>query len=556
MIARCSRQLAVLATAAVAGWAIGAPPPALPPGARSAAAKIDRDTLEAPIRVLASDLFEGRAPTHRGDLLSRNYLASMLEFLGLQPGAPGGRWVQPFEIVGLDTHVPALWRFAAGAKRLDLKRSEDFVAASGWQRPHAAITDAELVFVGYGIQASEFGWDDYKGADLKGKVLVMMNDDPDWDPALFGGVRRTYYGRWTYKYEEAERMGAVGAIIIHTTPSAAYPWAVVQNSFSGEQFDLPHATEGSLAVRAWTSEDASRRLAALGGFDLDALVKQAKSREFKPVPLGIRTSFAIDNTITHGETGNVLGVLPGSDPQLKDQVAVFSAHFDHLGIGKPDAHGDTIYNGAVDNASGDAQVLAIARAFAALPHPPRRSILFAFVSGEESNLLGSHFLATHPPVPIERVVADLNFDAANIFGRTHDVAEIGKGESTLDEVLTTAAALQGRIVTDEAFPEAGSYYRSDQFSFAQVGVPSLYFKAGVDYLGRPKGWGREVQNAWLRAHYHQPSDELTPDWNFDGVIEDAQLGFYAGLAVADAEQPPAWLPSAEFAHLRPPAAAK
>ncbi|MFI5168432.1 MAG: M28 family peptidase [Thermoanaerobaculales bacterium] len=550
MVGRRSFIGMVAMACSVAGVAFGAPPPAQPPGTREAAARIDRPTLEAPIRVLADDLLEGRAPTHRGDELAEVYLASMLEFLGLRPGAFGGAWQQRFAIVGVESHVPETWTFEAGAKRLALQHSDEFIAVSGWQRPEAAIHAAELVFVGYGIQAPEYGWDDYKGADLKGKVLVMMNNDPDWDASLFEGARRTYYGRWTYKYESAARQGAVAAIIIHTTPSAAYPWAVVQNSWGGEQFDLPHENDGSLAVRAWTTEDASRRLVALGGFDLDALVKQARSKTFTPVPLGVRTSLTITNSISRGQTGNVLGILPGSDPALRDQVVVFSAHHDHLGIGKPDARGDTIYNGAVDNASGVAQVLAIARAFAALPQPPRRSIMFAFTTGEESNLLGSYYLATHPPMPIERMVADVNFDAGNIFGRTRDVAIIGKGKSTLDEALVAAAALQGRVATDEPFPEHGSYYRADQFSFARAGVPGLYFRSGVDYIGRPPGWGREAQNAWLRAHYHQPSDELTPDWNFDGLIEDAQLGFYVGLAVASADQPPAWVPGSEFAHLR------
>ena len=552
MIAQKDWGIAMALAWCVAGFATAAQPLPLPPGTREAVRRIDRPTLEAPIRVLASDLLEGRAPSHRGDEMAEVYLASMLEFLRLQPGAPGRSWQQRFEIVGVDSHTPDTWTFVAGAKRLELRHTDEFIAVSGWQRPQAAINDAELVFVGYGIQAPEFRWDDFKGADLKGKVLVMMNDDPEWDPSMFSGKRRTYYGRWTYKYESAARQGAVAAIIIHTTPSAAYPWAVVQNSWGGEQFDLPHEKEGSLAVRAWITEDASRRLVALGGFDLDSLVKQARSRDFKPVPLGVRTSLTIPTSISRGSTANVLGLLPGSDPALKDQIVVYSAHHDHLGIGKPDARGDTIYNGAVDNASGDAQVLAIARAFAALPERPRRSILFALVSGEESNLLGSLYLATHPPVPIERLVADINFDAGNIFGRTKDVAITGMGKSTLDDVLIAAASLQDRVVTDEPFPEYGSYYRSDQFSFANVGVPGLYFKSGVDYLGRPPGWGRETQNAWLKAHYHQPSDELTPDWNFDGLIEDTQLGFYAGLAVANSDQPPAWNPNDEFAHLRPP----
>lgn len=530
-------------------WAVT--PLDLPAGAREAAGQIDRGALEGPVRMLADDLLEGRGPGSRGDALARVYIASVLELLGLQPAAPDGGWQQRFEIVGVTSQTPPSWSFTAGGKQLELRDQDEFIAVSGVQETSAAIAGAELVFVGYGIHAPEYRWDDLKGTSLKGKVAVVMNDDPDWDPALFEGTRRTPYGRWTYKYEHLGEEGAVAAIIIHTTPSAAYPWKVVQTSWNGEQFDLPQPSRGRLAVRAWTTEDATRRLVALGGFDLDTLVKQARSREFRPVPLGITTSLVIPTKLTRAETGNVLGLLPGSDPVLRDEVVVFSAHHDHLGVGQPDGRGDTIYNGAVDNASGVAQVLAIAKAFKALPQAPRRSILFALVAGEESSLLGSYFLATHPPMPVERMVADINFDAGNIFGRTRDVAETGKGLSTLDEVLASAAALQDRVVTDEPFPEHGSYYRSDQYSFAKVGVPGLYFRAGVDYIDRPADWGRTTANEWLAAHYHQPSDEFAPDWRYDGMIEDTMLGFYAGLAVANADQSPTWLPGAPF-HRSPP----
>jgi Zn-dependent M28 family amino/carboxypeptidase len=546
---------------AVVGWA--ATPLTLPPGAKDAARQIDKGALEGPVRMLSHDLLEGRGPASRGDMLARTYIASVLELLGLHPAAPGGGWDQRFEIVGVTSHTPPRWSFGAAGKQLELRDQDDFIAVSGIQEPSAVVAGAELVFIGYGIQAPEYGWDDLKGANLKGKVVVVMNDDPDWDPALFEGPRRTQYGRWTYKYENAARAGALAAIIIHTTPSAAYPWTVVQTSWAGEQFDLVQPSQGRVAIRAWTTEDASRRLLALGGFDLDALIKQARNRDFKPIPLGITTSLVIPTTITHGETGNVLGMLPGSDPTLKDEVVVFSAHHDHLGVGRPDARGDTIYNGAVDNASGVAQVLAIAKALTALPERPRRSILFALVAGEESSLLGSYYLATHPPVPVERLVADINFDAGNIFGRTRDVTEIGKGLSTLDTVLAGAAALQGRMVTDDPFPEHGSYYRSDQYSFAKVGVPGLYFRGGIDFIGRPASWGRTTADNWLKAHYHQPSDELTPEWLFDGMIEDTQLGFFVGLAVANAADQPTWLSGAPFQRLRwspkpasPPAPAK
>ena len=551
------RNLSLAAVLLVSTAVAGAAPPValdLPPGALQAAKAIDRPVLEGPIRFLADDLLEGRAPSHRGDALARLYVASVMESLGLRPGAPDGGWEQRFAIVGITTQAPQTWAFRAAGGEVALRFWDDFIAASGVQQPEVVIPDTELVFVGYGIQAPEYGWDDFKGADLKGKILLMMNNDPDWDPNLFAGTRRLYYGRWSYKYESAARAGAAGAIIIHTTPSAAYGWNVVQNSWTGEQFELPDAGEARVRVQAWTTEEATRRLLALAGFDLDALVAQARSRTFRPVPLGIRTSLRLANTLTRGETANVLGLLPGSDPALKAQVVVFSAHHDHLGIGKPDAKGDTIYNGAVDNATGVAQVLAIARAFVTLPTPPRRSILFAIVSCEESGLLGSAYYTEHPTFPIAATAADLNFDAGNIFGATRDVALVGEGKSTLDRVAEAAAALQGRVVTGEQYPDRGAYYRSDHFSFARVGVPGLYFKGGVDYVGREPGWGKKVGEEWGAAHYHQPSDEYSPTWNFDGMIQDAQLGFLAGLAVAQSEALPSWLPGDEFAKLRPPVA--
>jgi Zn-dependent M28 family amino/carboxypeptidase len=546
-------SLVMVLLISVVGVALAAPINLdLPSGAEGAAKVINRGTLEGSVRFLADDLLEGRAPSHRGDELAILYAASVMDALGLQPAGPNGGWEQRFEIVGITTHAPQTWAFRAGGKETSVRFWDEYIAATGVQTPEVSIPDTELVFVGYGIQAPEYGWDDFKGANLKGKILLMMNNDPDWDPKLFAGKRRLYYGRWTYKYESAGRQGAVGAIIIHTTPSAGYGWKVVQNSWTGEQFELPAATAARVQVQAWMTEEATRRLLATGGFDLDALVAEARSRSFKPVPLGIHTSLKLTNTLTRSETANVLGLILGSDPVLKNQVVIFSAHHDHLGVGKPDAKGDTIYNGAVDNATGVAQVLAIAKAFKALPEPPRRSILFAIVSCEESGLLGSAYYAAHPTFPPDKIAADINFDAANIFGKTHDVALVGKGKSTLDRVLEAAAAMQGRVVTDEPFPDRGAYYRSDQFSFANIGVPTLYFKGGLDYVGRDPGWGEKVTDEWVSAHYHQPSDEYSPSWNFDGMIEDTQLGFLAGLAIAQAEAMPTWLPGDEFAKLRTP----
>ena len=552
--------LAIGVLAVVAAAAAAAPAAlVLPAGARAAAAAVDRGTLEGAVRFLADDLLEGRAPASRGDEIACRYIASLMASLGLEPGAPGGRWEQRFEIVGVTTTDPATWTFRGRGRETTLRFWDEFIAASGVQTPEVALADAELVFVGYGIQAPEYAWDDFKGADLKGKVLVMMNNDPDWDPALFAGKRRLYYGRWSYKYESAARQGAAGAIIIHTTPSAGYGWQVIQTSWTGEQYELPAAGEPRVKLRGWTTEDGMRRVVSLGGFDLNALVKAARSRDFKPVPLGVTTSLKLANALRRSETANVLGVIPGRDPVLKDQAVVFSAHHDHFGLGKPDARGDVIYNGAVDDASGVAQVLATAKAFAALPERPRRSIVFAFFSCEEYGLLGSAYYAAHPTFPAARIAADVNFDtfdAAHIFGRTKSVELIGRGKSSLDGVLEAAAALQGRTVTDERFPDRGAFYRADHFSFARIGVPVLHFKNGLDFVGRDPGWGVATTDAWSRANYHQPSDEWNPGWNYDGMIDDTQLAFFAGLSVSETDAMPTWVPGDEFARLRPAGAAR
>jgi Zn-dependent M28 family amino/carboxypeptidase len=414
------------------------------------------------------------------------------------------------------------------------------------QEEKATIDGAEVVFVGYGIQAPEYRWDDYKGMDLKGKVLLMLNNDPEWDPKLFEGERRLYYGRWTYKYESAARQGAAGAIIIHTIPSAGYPWQVVQTSWSGQQFELPAEGEPRIQVAAWTTEDGAKALAKLGGKDLDQLREAARSRDFRPVPLGVTTSLALTNTVSSVETANVGGLLRGSDPALKDEVVVYTAHHDHLGIGEPNAQGDRIYNGALDNATGTSQVLAIARAFQALPEPPRRSILFLFVAAEEQGLLGSEYYAKHPTFPPGKIAANLNYDGGNIWGRALEVAFIGYGKSSLDALVERHAARQDRKVVGDQFPDRGFYYRSDQFNFAKIGVPAVYLDNGTLFRGKPPEWGKEQLEAYEATNYHQPSDELTPDWSFEGMVEDARLGFFVGLEVAETPELPAWNPGDEF----------
>jgi Zn-dependent M28 family amino/carboxypeptidase len=537
---------AVLATLTAAGLA-AIRPAVLTDEERTAALAIRDSRMRADVRFLSSDLLEGRGPATRGDRLARAYLASRFEAIGLEPGAPGGSWEQPFDLVGSTAACPRVVRVARGDAGEDLRFPEDYVAFSGVQAGEATLHDAEIVFVGYGIVAPEHGWDDYKGADLRGRVLLFLNNDPEADPRLFAGKRRLYYGRWDYKYEMAARLGAAGAIILHTDASAGYGWKVVPASWTGEQFSLPAASgEPALAVKGWVTEDAGRRIARLGGHDLDALRAAAEERTFRPVPLGVRVSLSLKNEVQRRSSANVVGLLRGRDPELSREAVVYTAHHDHYGA-KPGPSGETVvYNGALDNASGLAALLAIAEAFVALPERPRRSILFAAVAAEEHGLLGSDYLVRHPPVPAGRLAAAINMDGMNVWGRTRDVPVIGLGKSSLDDWVRTIAEAQGRVVVPEAFPDKGAYYRSDHLSFARAGVPATYVDAGTEVLGKPPGWGRERQREWEALHYHQPTDDLTADWDFSGAVEDARLLFHVGAKVADAPLAPAWRPGDEF----------
>jgi len=540
-------RIGTVFTAATLAAVAVAQSPAVPDAVEQVARSyITRDALEAPIRFLSSDLLEGRGPATRADQLTRLYLQTRLEGMGYRAAFGSGAWQQPFDIVGIQSQFPKSWSFQGKNARVDLAWRDDYIAASGLQSESVALDDAELVFVGYGIQAPEFQWDDFKGADLAGKILVMMNNDPDWDPNLFAGKRRLYYGRWDYKYASAARHKAAGAIVIHTTPSAGYPWQVVQSSWGGEQFELPAGSEPRLRLKAWATEEATRRLLNASGQDLDRLLAAARSRDFTPVPLGIRTSIAFTNKLSRVQTANVGGVLPGSDPKLAAQVVVLSAHHDHFGIGEPDASGDRIYHGAVDNASGCAQVLAIARAFAALHQRPRRSVLALFVAGEERGLLGSSYYALHPSFAAGRIAANINIDGGNIFGRTRDATLISMGKSSLDAIAARVAKFQGRVLKPDQFPDRGYYYRSDQFSFAKIGVPALFFAAGTDVIGRPAGWGRTQLEEWELKKYHQPADKLDGSWDFDGMIQDAQLDMLSAWLITQADGMPTWKPGDEF----------
>jgi len=514
--------------------------------AEKAALQIEDAYMREIIKEISQDSYEGRGPGSRGDVKARNYLADRMEEIGLEPAAEDGSWEQPFDLVGVNATQPEEWTFAGHGKTLTLKQWDQFIVGSGVQNERSEFDDAELVFVGYGIQAPEYDWDDYKGVDLNGKVLVMMNNDPDWDPELFAGETRLWYGRWDYKYLSAARQGAVGAIIIHTSPSAGYPFQVVQTSWTGVQFELPAGDEPRSQISAWVTEDSARELIAMAGMDLDELREQAYNRDFKPVPLGITTSISMDVEIERVQSANILGLIPGSDPALKDEVVIYTAHHDHLGIGTPNEEGDAIYNGAFDNATGVAQAMAIARAIKALPEAPRRSVLIALVGAEEQGLLGSEYYAANPTFAPGKIAANINYDGGNVWGHTHDVTYIGLGKSSIDQIATMIAEEQGRVVKPDQFSDKGYFYRSDQFSFAKIGVPAMYLDTGTDFIDRPPEWGRQQQNHYTEVNYHQPSDEYDPNWNLDGMIDDAMLGYWTGLAIANADEMPVWNVGDEF----------
>jgi Zn-dependent M28 family amino/carboxypeptidase len=419
----------------------------------------------------------------------------------------------------------------------------------------AGIDKSELVFVGYGVVAPEYDWDDFKGVDVKGKTIVVLVNDPQVpdpaDPAkldsrTFNGKAMTYYGRWTYKYEEAARRGAAGALIVHETGPAGYPYAVVQG-FLGERFDLvtPDKNMGRSNIEGWLSLDSAKEIFKMAGQDFDALKKQAVSREFKPVPLGLTASVAVRNTMRTVESRNVLAKLEGSDPALKDEYVVYSAHWDHLGVATP-VDGDKIYNGALDNASGVGSLMEIARAFTAVRPAPRRSVLFLMVTAEEQGLLGSQYYSVTPVYPLEKTAANINLDGANQWGRTKDVTVIGMGASDLDDYLRDAAAEQGRTLRPDPEAEKGFYYRSDHFNFAKQGVPALYTDTGVEFVGRPAEYSQQKRDEYTNNDYHKPSDQIKPDWDLSGAVEDAQLLLAVGYRVANADKLPEWKPGNEF----------
>jgi Zn-dependent M28 family amino/carboxypeptidase len=530
-----------------------------PSSPSAALASFSGDRLLEHIRVLSSDQFEGRGPGSKGEQLTTQYVQDQFRGAGLEPGNPDGTYLQSVPLVSITPDPKMKFTLAGHGKTFEPKFETDFVAWSKRVTDTSSI-DADLVFVGYGVQAPEFQWDDFKGMDVKGKYLVVLVNDPPvpdpsdpskLDPKTFGGTAMTYYGRWTYKFEKAAQMGAAGCLIIHQTDRAGYPWEVVRDSWSGTQFDLatPDKNMGRLAVESWITSDFAAQLFRAAGLDLDKQIATAASRDFKPVSLGIHAKLTIHNALQTIDSHNVIAKVTGSDPQLKNSYVIYTAHWDHFGIG-PEVNGDKIYHGAVDNASGTAALLEMARAYKALKVPPRRTILFLSVTGEEQGLLGSEYYTEHPLYPLARTALDINMDGMNVHGRTHDIVQIGRGASNLDQIIDSVAAGQGRMVKSDPEPEKGYYYRSDHFEFAKNGVPAFDPDEGVEFTGKPDGWGLEQRRIYTAERYHKPADKIMPDWNMSGAVEDSQLYFLVGYSVANASQMPEWNGGAEFKAIR------
>jgi Zn-dependent M28 family amino/carboxypeptidase len=518
----------------------------------NAASRITTQEIDAYLRFLSSDRLEGRAPATRGGQIAEEYIATQLQAFGVKPGVGDSSYFQrvPIDVVRAD---PASIKVTASGKaNANLRFTDDVVVWPG-SATDASSARGELVFVGYGATAPEYKWDDFKGTDVRGKILLVLVNDPPApasEPNLFGGKAMTYYGRWTYKYEEAERRGAAGMLIVHTTERAGYPWHVVVNSNSTEHRLLMRdaAAPAPIGVRGWITDSAATALLAQAGLNMAQLRKQAESRDFRPVPTGIIIDASMKNSLRHMSASNIVGVVRGIDPKVRDEYVAYSAHWDHFGIG-PVVNGDSIYNGAVDNGSGVASLLTIAHA-AAEGVKPRRSQLFVFVTAEEAGLLGSAYFGEHPTVPASKIIAALNMDVVPVNGRVRDLNVMGDNKSSLGPMLAQLVKSEGIRLSPDAHPEQGHFYRSDHFSFAQAGIPSVSIGGGVDYMGRPAGWGLAQADDYTAHRYHQPSDEYRPDFDLSGAAQVADIVYRFGLALGNSRTVPTWNADAEFRAMR------
>jgi len=508
---------------------------------------ISGERIRAHVKFLASDLLEGRAPGSRGGDLATEYIATQFALLGLKPAGDKGTYYQNFQLVGVEPQADSQLSFVpTTGSAISPKWLDEFVGVTYQQRTDAQF-DAPAVFVGHGIVAPEYKWDDYQGIDVRGKVVVLFTGEPvSNDPKFFTGRALTYYGRWTYKYEEATRHGAAAVIIIHTIPTASYGWEVVRSSWGREDQEVKLASgEPALAFAGWVTKDIGEKIAATAGSTVDALLKRADTPGFRAIDLPMRIRGRAPAKVRTVDTRNVLGRIEGSDVKLKEEVVVFSAHWDHLGIGEP-VNGDRIYNGALDNGSGCGMLLEIARAWAALPQKPRRSVIFMAAAAEEAGLRGSYYYGQHPVVPAGKTAVGLNFDMFLPYGRARDVTVNGAERTTLYPIVQEAAKRMALTISPDSRPEAGLYYRSDHFSFARVGIPSFSVEPGEDLVGKPTGTGHKLIEEFNDKNYHQPSDEYHEDWDFAGMEQYAQFGLLIGVNVANSPKLPTWHPGDEF----------
>lgn len=517
----------------------------------AALAAVDTGTLMQHIRVLAADSLLGRQPGTAGEERTVAYLEGQFRALGLSPGNPDGTFVQQVPLVGITvTNAPSL-TFTRGTTTRSLRWRDDYVAWTKHVEPTASLQNSELVFVGYGTEAPEFRWDDFKGTDVTGKTLVMLvNDPPLADTSRFGGPRMTYYGRWTYKYDQAIKHKAAGVLLIHETEAAGYPFSVVQGK-TAEQFDLvaPDRNLSRAAVEGWITLDQAKALFAMAGHDFDTLKARAVTDSFAPVPLGVTAKVTLKNSLREVASRNVIAKVEGSDPALRNEYVIYTAHWDHFGVGEP-VKGDSIYNGAADNATGTAGLLALAKAYKAMPTPPKRSTLFLAVTAEEQGLLGAAYYALSPLYPLAKTVANINMDMLSLWGPTKDLTVIGLGNSELDDYAQAIAASQQRVLRPDAEPEKGFYYRSDHFNFAKQGVPAFYAEPGIDVIGKPAGYGRAKRDEYTANDYHAPQDEIKPDWDLTGAVQDLQLYLTLGYRVGNAAKYPEWRVGNEFRAIR------
>ncbi|HEV8146035.1 MAG TPA: M28 family peptidase [Bryobacteraceae bacterium] len=507
---------------------------------------VSGERIRAHVKFLSSDLLEGRGPGARGGDLATEYLATQLALIGAKPAGDQGTYFQNFTLVGVDPQPETTLTAVGSGGQQSFKWLDDFVGVTYQQKADAAF-DADVIFVGHGITAPEYNWDDYKDTDVRGKVVVLFTGEPPSnDPKFFTGAALTYYGRWTYKYENATRHGAAAVIIIHTTPTASYGWEVVRSSWGREDQQVKlDSGAPALAFAGWVTTAVGERIAGTIGSTVDELLKRADTRGFKPVALPFKFRGRAPAKVREVKTRNVIGRIEGSDPVLKNEVVIFSAHWDHLGIGQP-VSGDAIYNGAADNATGCAMILEMARAWAGLPEKPRRSALFLAVSAEEAGMRGSNFYGQHPVVPAGKTAAALNFDQFLPFGRARDVKVNGAERTTLYPIVEEAAKRFGFTISPDSRPAAGTYYRSDHFSFARVGIPAFSVDGGEDLLGKPAGEGKKLFEDFNEHRYHQPSDEYKDDWDFSGMEQYARFGLLIGVNVANSPKLPTWKAGDEF----------